>query len=82
VVTLQDPGLGMSPEEIAAVHARMARGDRNEQSGIGLELIARLCEHLGWALQIEPCVPRGTCVILDLGASLPGRQQRASLPAS
>lgn len=74
VVTLQDPGHGMSPEEIAAVHARMARGYRNEQSGIGLELIARLCEHLGWALQIEPCQPRGTRVILDLGASLPGRQ--------
>ncbi|MDY0954406.1 HAMP domain-containing sensor histidine kinase [Stenotrophomonas rhizophila] len=71
VVTLQDPGHGMSPEEIAAVHARMARGDRNEQSGIGLELIAKLCDHLGWALQIEPCAPRGTRVILDLGASLP-----------
>jgi hypothetical protein len=62
----------MSPEEIAAVHARMARGDRNEQGGIGLELIAKLCDHLGWALQIEPCAPRGTRVILDLGASLPG----------
>lgn len=72
VVTLQDPGHGMSPEEIAAVHARMARGHRNEQSGIGLELIAKLCDHLGWALQIEPCTPRGTRVILDLGASLPG----------
>ncbi|MCC7632712.1 sensor histidine kinase [Stenotrophomonas rhizophila] len=72
VVTLQDPGHGMSPEEIAAVHARMARGDRNEQSGIGLELIAKLCDHLGWALQIEPCAPRGTRVILDLGASRPG----------
>lgn len=71
VVTLQDPGHGMSPEEIAAVHARLARGDRNEQSGIGLELIAKLCEHLCWALQIEPCAPRGTRVILDLGASLP-----------
>ncbi|WP_447595094.1 sensor histidine kinase [Stenotrophomonas rhizophila] len=71
VVTLQDPGHGMSPEEIAAVHARLARGDRNEQSGIGLELIAKLCDHLGWALQIEPCAPRGTRVILDLGASLP-----------
>ncbi len=71
VVTLQDPGHGMSPEEIAAVHARLARGDRNEQSGIGLELIAKLCDHLGWALQIEPCEPRGTRVILDLGASLP-----------
>ena len=71
VVTLQDPGEGMSPEEIAAVYARMARGDRNEQSGIGLELIARLCEHLGWALSIEPSELRGTRVILDLGASLP-----------
>jgi len=72
VVTLQDPGEGMSPEEIAAVYARMARGDRNGQSGIGLELIARLCEHLGWALTIEQSEPRGTRVILDLSASLPG----------
>lgn len=71
VVTLQDPGEGMSPEEIAAVYARMARGDRNEQSGIGLELIARLCEHLGWLLTLEQSEPRGTRVILDLGASLP-----------
>jgi len=78
VVTLQDPGEGMSPEEIAAVYARMARGDRNEQSGIGLELIARLCEHLGWALTIEPSELRGTRVILDLGASLPG--QHSDLP--
>ncbi|WP_315389966.1 HAMP domain-containing sensor histidine kinase [uncultured Stenotrophomonas sp.] len=71
VVTLQDPGEGMSPEEIAAVYARMARGDRNEQSGIGLELIARLCEHLRWLLTLEQSPPRGTRVILDLGASLP-----------
>ncbi len=71
VVTLEDPGLGMRPEEIAAVYARLARGDRNEQSGIGLELIARLCEHLGWGLKIEPCTPRGTRVLLDLGSSIP-----------
>jgi len=71
VVTLQDPGEGMSPEEIAAVYARMARGDRTQRGGIGLELIARLCEHLGWALTLEQSQPRGTRVILDLGASLP-----------
>jgi len=71
VVTLQDPGEGMSPEEIAAVYARMARGDRTQRGGIGLELIARLCEHLGWALTLEQSEPRGTRVILDLGASLP-----------
>lgn len=82
VVTLQDPGHGMSPEEISAVHARMARGDRNEQSGIGLELIARLCEHLGWALQIEPSQPRGTRVILDLSSSLPPDAHAEGLPTS
>ena len=36
VLTLQDPGHGMSPEEIAAIHARMARGGRADRgSGIG-----------------------------------------------
>ena len=38
--------------------------------GIGLELIARLCEHLGWGLRIEPRPPQGTRVVLELGAAL------------
>jgi signal transduction histidine kinase len=72
VLTLQDPGHGMSPEEIAAIHARMARGERGDRGGIGLELIARLCEHLGWTLQLQPCQPRGTLASLDFGTSRPG----------
>ncbi|HAL22731.1 MAG TPA: two-component sensor histidine kinase [Stenotrophomonas sp.] len=71
VLTLQDPGHGMSPEEIAAIHARLARGERADRGGIGLELIARLCEHLGWTLQFQPCEPRGTRVTLDFAASRP-----------
>ncbi|MFK3844964.1 sensor histidine kinase [Stenotrophomonas sp. NPDC078853] len=71
VLTLRDPGHGMSPEEIAAIHARMARGLRNEHGGIGLELVARLCEHLGWTLRFEPVKPRGTLATLDVGASRP-----------
>lgn len=69
VLTLRDPGHGMSPEEIAAIHARMARGLRNEHGGIGLELVARLCEHLGWTLQFAPVQPRGTLATLDVSAS-------------
>ena len=69
VLTLRDPGHGMSPEEIAAIHARMARGLRNEHGGIGLELVARLCEHLGWTLRFEPVKPRGTLATLDVSAS-------------
>lgn len=69
VLVLQDPGHGMSPEEIAAIHARMARGLRTERGGIGLELIARLCEHLGWTLAFQACEPRGTRATLDFGGS-------------
>ncbi|WP_305805412.1 HAMP domain-containing sensor histidine kinase [Stenotrophomonas sp. YIM B06876] len=71
VVTIDDPGHGMSPEEIAAVYAQIARGERNARAGIGLELIARLCEHLGWKLDIQSRPERGTRVILDMGASRP-----------
>jgi signal transduction histidine kinase len=74
VVAIEDPGHGMDPGEIAAVHARMAReagaGAAPGGAGIGLELIARLCEHLGWDLRFEPRLPQGTRATLDLGATL------------
>lgn len=70
VVVIEDSGHGMSPEEISTIYARMARGGGGRDGGgIGLDLIARLCEHLGWRLQIEPRAPRGTRVTLDLGAA-------------
>ena len=48
-VVIEDPGHGMSPEEISAIYARVARGGGGRDGGgIGLELIARLCDHLGW----------------------------------
>lgn len=73
VVAIEDPGHGMSPEEISTVYARMARGGGREGNGIGLDLIARLCEHFGWTLRIEPREPRGTRVTLDLGPALADR---------
>lgn len=72
VVTIEDPGHGMSPEEVAQVYARMAKGERNMRSGIGLDLIARLCDHLGWKLDIQSQPERGTRVTLDMSSSLPG----------
>ena len=71
VATIDDPGHGMIPEEISAIHARLARGaDRGQPEGIGLELIARLCEHLGWRLAFATRQPQGTRATLDLGSSL------------
>jgi signal transduction histidine kinase len=73
VVAIEDPGHGMGADEIGALYARMAREDGPDAprgGGIGLELIARLCEHLGWGLRFEARTPRGTRVVLDLRAAL------------
>jgi signal transduction histidine kinase len=70
VVEIVDPGHGMSPEEIAALYARHARGEGRDGGGIGLALVARLCAHLGWRLAITAAGDGpGTRVTLDFGAS-------------
>jgi len=70
VVTIDDPGHGMHPDEIAALYAKTARGERSAHSGLGLDLIHRLCEHLGWQLEIHSHPGHGTRVTLDMHASL------------
>jgi len=62
IITIEDPGHGMSPEEISRVYAQLARGggDPRAGGGIGLHLLARLCEHLDWALSIQSTPGNGT----------------------
>lgn len=69
-VTIDDPGHGMSNEEMSALYTRLARaGDTSPSGGIGLELIARICEHLGWKLSFSSTPRQGTKAVLDLGAA-------------
>ena len=76
-VVIADPGHGMTPEEVSAIHARLARGGDGDGQrlggGIGLDLIARLCEHLGWKLDFQSDPGRGTVTRLAL-SSLPSGQ--------
>lgn len=65
-VTLEDPGHGMTPEDISRIYAQMARGGSRDGGGIGLDLLARLCEHLGWTLSIQSAPGRGTISRLRL----------------
>ncbi|MBU8974826.1 MULTISPECIES: HAMP domain-containing sensor histidine kinase [unclassified Lysobacter] len=66
-VIIDDPGHGMTPEEIAQIYARVARGGGRDGGGIGLDLISRLCEHLGWKLDIASDEGRGTTTTLRMG---------------
>jgi len=65
-VVIQDPGHGMTPEEISRIYTQIARGGSREGGGIGLELLGRLCEHLGWTLSIMSTPGRGTLSQLRL----------------
>lgn len=65
-VVIHDPGHGMSPEQISEIYTRMARvGDGGGDSGIGLELISRLCEHFGWRLDLQSDPKHGTTAVLQ-----------------
>ncbi len=61
LVTIDDPGHGMTPEEISAIYAKLARGGGDRGGGgIGIDLISRICEHLGWRLEIASGEGDGT----------------------
>ncbi len=59
-LSIQDPGHGMSGEEMSALYTRLTRGGIVRSGGIGLGLIARLCQHFGWKLQLDSQVQGGT----------------------
>ena len=65
-VTIEDPGHGMTPEEISRIYAQIARGGGRDGGGIGLDLLGRLCEHLGWRLRIDSVPGRSTTSVLEL----------------
>lgn len=52
-ISIRSPRQGLSPGEIARLYTEAARRGTEQRRGIGLELIARLCEHMGWKLQIS-----------------------------
>lgn len=65
-IVIHDPGHGMGPEQISAIYTQMARGGGGRgDSGIGLELISRLCEHFGWRLDLHSDPKHGTTAVLQ-----------------
>ncbi|CAD84639.1 MULTISPECIES: sensor histidine kinase [Nitrosomonas] len=59
-VTVQDSGHGVSESERSRIYTQLARAGSAAAGGIGLELIARACAHLGWRLDIDSLESGGT----------------------
>jgi signal transduction histidine kinase len=63
-VIVSDTGVGMDPDDLSLVTQLHLRGDRDKGFGLGLSIVKRLCDRLGWRLKIESEKGRGTAVEL------------------
>ena len=63
-ISIDDPGQGMTPQEMSRLYTRAAKSGEAGAGGIGIELIMRICNHLGWKLHFESSVGIGTKAVL------------------
>ena len=61
---VSDTGAGMEPEELKLDTQSHGRRDPNKGFGLGLSIVQRLCDRLGWKLEIESKIGLGTTVKL------------------
>ena len=61
---IRDSGRGIEPEVKARLGEPLCKGEHSSGFGIGLSLVARLCEHYGITLRIDDVSTGGTSVSL------------------
>lgn len=76
---IDDPGQGMDAVQVSQLYTRMVRDGLRNSGGIGIDLIMRICEHLGWRLQLTSVRGGGTRASLYFHrpAPLPALQAEA-----
>lgn len=63
VLSVQDSGIGMNPEDVKKIFERFFRVDRSGKytgNGIGLALVDRIIKFYGWTISVESTLGEGT----------------------
>jgi len=63
-VLVTDTGAGIKADDLKRITQPHVRGDRSEGFGLGLYIVKRLCDRLGWGFEIESEEGLGTTVEL------------------
>jgi len=63
---VRDTGSGIRGDELAYVFERYYRGAESTGAGIGLFLVKRICDRLGWQIALQSHVVEGTTVTLSV----------------
>jgi signal transduction histidine kinase len=65
---VRDTGVGIAPAELSHIFERRYRGSQSRGLGLGLYLVHRICERLGWVIQADSAPGTGTCFRITLSS--------------
>lgn len=65
--TVRDTGIGIPPKDLSRIFERRYRGDHSRGLGLGLYLVSRICQRLGWAIETSSAEGKGTTFRVLLG---------------
>jgi signal transduction histidine kinase len=63
-LTVRDSGSGINDEALGHVFERYYRGPESVGAGIGLSLVKRICDRMGWRIELHSDPVAGTAAIL------------------
>ncbi len=59
---VEDTGVGIPPADLARIFERQFRGAQSRGLGLGLYLVKRVCDRLGWTVRVSSAAGAGTRV--------------------
>lgn len=66
-LSIKDTGEGIAADQLDRVFER-SFSTKQQGTGMGLDLVKRLCERFNWKINLSSQVGQGTCVEIDFGA--------------
>jgi signal transduction histidine kinase len=63
---VRDTGIGIPPEDLSRIFERRYRGPQSRGLGLGLYLVSRICQRLGWKIETRSVPGVGTTFRIEL----------------
>jgi signal transduction histidine kinase len=63
---VEDTGIGIPPEDLSRIFERRYRGAQSRGLGLGLYLVSRICQRLGWKIEALSAPGLGTTFRIEL----------------
>jgi signal transduction histidine kinase len=64
--TVRDTGIGIPPKDLSRIFERRYRGAQSRGLGLGLYLVSRICQRLGWTIETSSAEGKGTTFRVQL----------------